>query len=175
MLKLTTVPGNTQRLDGGAMFGNAPRALWSRWAKPDELGRVALECRAFLVDDGERRILIETGIGVFFPPELRARYGVVEDRHVLLESLAALGLSDAEIDVVILSHLHFDHAGGLLAAYREGEAPQLLFPRARFVVGRRAFERACSPHQRDRASFIPELPELLSRSGRLDQGGSPCR
>jgi glyoxylase-like metal-dependent hydrolase (beta-lactamase superfamily II) len=173
MLKLSTVSGNTQRLDGGAMFGNAPRALWSRWAPPDELGRVALECRAFLVEDGTRRVLIETGIGVFFPPELRERYGVMEDRHVLLESLAALGLSDADIDVVILSHLHFDHAGGLLAAYREGEGPRLLFPRARFVVGRNAFERAQSPHLRDRASFIPELPALLTESGRLTLIDSP--
>lgn len=167
MLKLTTVPGNTQRLDGGAMFGNAPRALWSRWAPPDELGRVSLECRAFLVEDGERRVLLETGIGAFFPPELRERYGVVESRHVLLESLAALGLDDTAIDLVILSHLHFDHAGGLLAAHEPGGAPRLLFPRARFVVSERAFERARTPHLRDRASFIPELPELLSRTGRL--------
>jgi glyoxylase-like metal-dependent hydrolase (beta-lactamase superfamily II) len=168
MLKLTSLLGNSQRLDGGAMFGNAPRAVWSQWAEPDEQGRIALACRAFLVEDGGRRILLEAGIGSFFEPRLRERYGVVEAQHRLLESLAAIGLSDSDIDVVVLSHLHFDHAGGLFAAYREGRPPELLFPRARFVVSRAALERARAPHARDRASFIPELPELLDRSGRLD-------
>jgi glyoxylase-like metal-dependent hydrolase (beta-lactamase superfamily II) len=93
---------------------------------------------------------------------------VYESEHVLLESLARLGLGDADIDVVVLSHLHFDHAGGLLGPYREGEPLRLLFPRARFVVGRRAYERAVSPHPRDRSSFIPELPSLLQASGRLE-------
>ena len=149
------------------MFGNAPRALWSRWLPPDEAGRVPLACRALLLDDGQRRVLFEAGIGTFFAPELRERYGVVEPEHVLLASLAALGLSDADIDVVVLSHLHFDHAGGLLAPFRVGAAPELLFPRAEFVVGRGAFERAQHPHLRDRASYIPELPALLQASGRL--------
>lgn len=149
------------------MFGNAPRALWSRWAAPDEAGRIALACRALLLEDGARRILFETGIGAFFAPDLRERYGVVETEHVLLESLAELGTSDREIDVVVLSHLHFDHAGGLLAGFRPGAAPELLFPRAQFVVGKTAFARAERPHLRDRASYIPELPDLLRRSGRL--------
>lgn len=149
------------------MFGNAPRALWSRWAPPDEAGRVALACRALLIEDGTRRVLFETGIGAFFPPELRERYGVVESEHVLLQSLAALGLSDRDIDVVVLSHLHFDHAGGLLAPHRAGAGPELLFPKAEFVVGRVAFERNQHPHLRDRASYIPELPGLLEASGRL--------
>jgi glyoxylase-like metal-dependent hydrolase (beta-lactamase superfamily II) len=167
MLKASSVLGNSQRLDGGAMFGNAPRALWSRWAAPDDAGRVALACRTLLVEDASRRILFETGIGTFFAPELRQRYGVVETSHVLLESLADLGLSDRDVDLVVLSHLHFDHAGGLLAPFRAGAAPELLFPRAEFVVGKTAFERAERPHLRDRASYIPELPDLLRRSGRL--------
>ncbi len=149
------------------MFGNVPRALWSRWCPPDDEGRIDLACRAMLVDEGDRKLLFETGIGAFFEPKLRQRFGIVEERHVLLDSLAALGLDDASIDVVVLSHLHFDHAGGLLAAHRDGEAPRLLFPRARFVVGRTAFERAKAPHPRDRASFIAELPALLEQSGRL--------
>ncbi|MEO7038260.1 MAG: MBL fold metallo-hydrolase [Polyangiaceae bacterium] len=166
-MKASSVLGNSQRLDGGAMFGNAPRALWSRWAAPDEAGRVALACRTLLIEDGTRRTLFETGIGTFFAPELRERYGVVESEHVLLESLAKLGLSDRDIDVVVLSHLHFDHAGGLLAPHRAGAKAELLFPRAQFVVGRTALERAVHPHLRDRASYIPELPELLRASGRL--------
>jgi glyoxylase-like metal-dependent hydrolase (beta-lactamase superfamily II) len=168
MLKASSLLGNSQRLDGGAMFGNAPRALWSRWAPPDEAGRIALACRALLVEDGTRRMLFETGIGAFFAPALRDRYGVLESEHVLLASLAELGLSDADIDIVVLSHLHFDHAGGLLAPFRVGAAPELLFPRARFVVGRTALERAEHPHLRDRASYIPELPGLLRSTGRLE-------
>lgn len=155
------------------MFGNCPRAVWERWMPPDEQGRIPLACRAMLVEELEgeevvRRLLFETGIGAFFEPKLRARYGVVESEHVLLRELAALGLSDADVDVVVLSHLHFDHAGGLLAAWADGEAPHLLFPNATFVVGREALERAQRPHARDRASFIPALPDLLEQSGRLE-------
>lgn len=167
MLKATSLLGNSQRLDGGAMFGNAPRALWSKFAPPDELGRVALACRALLVESPAGKVLCETGIGAFFEPSLRERYGVVETEHVLLKSLAARGVQEADIDVVVLSHLHFDHAGGLLKPFREGVAPELCFPRAEFVVTRGAWERARRPHPRDRASFIPELPDLLERSGRL--------
>lgn len=149
------------------MFGNAPKALWSRWIQPDERNRIPLACRAMLVRDAGATVLCETGIGAFFSPDLRDRYGVVEERHVLLDSLAAVGLSDAGVDVVVLSHLHFDHAGGLLAAWAPDAAPRLLFPRATFLVGERAWERAKHPHPRDRASFVPGLCELLEASGRL--------
>lgn len=161
--------GNSQKLDGGAMFGNAPKALWSRWIAPDEQNRIPLACRCLLVQglDG-RNVLFETGIGAFFEPALRERYGVVEEQHVLLDSLAAAGLSHEDIDVVVLSHLHFDHAGGLLAAWQAGQPPRLLFPHARFLVGAQHWRRALKPHPRDRASFVPELQPLLEASGRLE-------
>jgi len=164
---VSSLLGNTQLLDGGAMFGNAPRLLWERWITPDSLGRIPLACRALLVEIGGTKVLCETGIGAYMEPALASRYGVVESEHLLLESLKALKLSDADIDFVILSHLHFDHAGGLLKAYREGSALELLFPKAQYVVGREAWERALHPHSRDRASFIPGLCELLQASGRL--------
>jgi glyoxylase-like metal-dependent hydrolase (beta-lactamase superfamily II) len=165
---LVPIEGNTQRLDGGAMFGNAPRALWTRWLTPDQHNRVPLACRALLVEEEDRLVLLETGIGAFFDPDRRRRFGVEEDRHVLLDSLAARGIGHEDVDVVVLSHLHFDHAGGLLTSWREDTPPELLFPRARFVVGRRAWERALAPHPRDRASFIPELPGLLEATRRLE-------
>lgn len=166
--RLYSIEGNAQKLDGGAMFGNAPKSLWERWAAPDARNRIELACRALLVREPGRNILLETGIGAFFDPQMRDRYGVVEPRHVLLDSLADVGLSDGDIDVVVLSHLHFDHAGGLLTAWREGEAWELLFRNATYVVSRAAWDRARAPHARDKASFIPELTALLESSGRLE-------
>lgn len=168
-MKLWSIIGNSQRLDGGAMFGNVPKAMWEKWIAPDAENRIPLACRALLADDLHgKRVLFETGIGAFFEPKLRERFGVVEPRHVLLDSLQSAGFSDADIDVVVLSHLHFDHAGGLLAAWQEGQAPRLLFPNARFLVSAACWDRARRPHSRDRASFIPELPALLEASGRLE-------
>jgi glyoxylase-like metal-dependent hydrolase (beta-lactamase superfamily II) len=186
-MKLYSLEGNTQKLDGGAMFGNAPKAMWQKWITPDDRNCIPLACRCLLATglDG-RNVLFETGIGAFFEPKLRERYGVVEDRHVLLESLAKVGLKHEDIDVVVLSHLHFDHVGGLLAAWepqaeqppsgpaghlppRAGEGKKLLFPHAKYIVSAGHWARAVHPHPRDRASFIPEVPALLEASGRLEK------
>ncbi len=166
--RLYSIDGNTQKLDGGAMFGNAPKALWERWVDADDRNRIDLACRALLVREPSRNILFETGIGAFFEPALKDRFGVQEERHVLLENLEVMGVSHEEIDIVVLSHLHFDHAGGLLTAWKPGKALELLFPNATYVVSRDAWLRACHPHARDKASFIPELNALLESSGRLE-------
>lgn len=151
------------------MFGNAPKALWERWAPADDANRIELACRALLASPlGGKTVLFETGIGAFFEPKLRERYGVQEPRHVLIDSLREAGFEHEDIDVVVLSHLHFDHAGGLLAPWSEGREPELLFPNATFVIGAEHWERAKHPHPRDRASFIPELTGLLEASGRLE-------
>ena len=168
-MQLHAVLGNSQRLDGGAMFGNAPRAMWEKWIAPDAANRIPLACRCLLVRDRGRTILFETGIGAFFAPTMRERYGVVEGWHVLLDHLKRLGVQPEDVDVIVLSHLHFDHAGGALTAWQEGVAPALAFPRAHWVVGARAWDRAVAPHARDRASFIPELPALLEATGRLEK------
>ncbi len=166
---ISGVEGNSQWLDGGSMFGNVPRALWEKWGTVDAQSRIRLACRALLIEHDGMRILCETGIGVFFEPKLAERFGVTEKEHVLLDSLKTLGLTENDIDVVILSHLHFDHAGGLLPRYEDIQAGQdrLLFPKARYLVGKEAFARAKKPHLRDRASFIPGLVEKLESSGRL--------
>jgi len=150
------------------MFGNAPKALWERWIAADDRNRIPMACRCLLVRDGDRVILLETGIGAFFEPALRERYGIVEAQHVLLASLAAVGVAPEDVDGIVLSHLHFDHAGGALTAWAEGAPPTLVFPRARYVVGAEAWARACAPHARDRASFIPGLTEQLEGTGRLE-------
>jgi glyoxylase-like metal-dependent hydrolase (beta-lactamase superfamily II) len=169
-MQIFSVDGNTQRLDGGAMFGNCPRALWTGWAPPDDQNRIRLACRCMLVrEDSGRHVLLETGIGAFFEPKLRERFGVQEPEHVLLRALAELGVQPGDIDVIVLSHLHFDHAGGLLTAWSPDQPPQLAFPRARYVVSAPAWRRALNPHPRDRASFIPGLQDMLVATGRLEQ------
>jgi len=169
-MKLWSILGNSQKLDGGAMFGNAPKAVWEKWIEPDAENRIPLACRALLVEDLDgKTVLFETGVGAFFDPRLRERYGIVEDRHVLLDSLRSAGFSHEDIDAVVISHLHFDHAGGLLAAWEEGNAASLLFPNATFIVGEECWQRALHPHPRDRASFIAELQPLLEASGRLER------
>lgn len=166
----SSVEGNGQCLDGGAMFGNVPRALWSRWQVPDSKGCIQLACRALVIEAGGLKILCETGIGAFFDPKLAERYGVQNpESHELLRNLKNLGIQEEEIDYVILSHLHFDHAGGLLPSYQEQKEGKkdLCFPNAYYVVGKEAFERASTPHLRDKASFIPGLSDKLKKTNRL--------
>jgi len=167
MIRLTVLEGNTQKLDGGAMFGNVPRAVWKNWLKPDEDNRIELACRGLLLETDSFKILLETGIGVFMPPKLRKRYGVEPQNHQLLQSLTDCGVDPLDITHVLLTHLHFDHAGGLLTGYRESGDYKLVFPNARFLIGKTQWERANHPHSRDRASFIPELHQLLKSSERL--------
>jgi glyoxylase-like metal-dependent hydrolase (beta-lactamase superfamily II) len=167
--------GNSQMLDAGAMFGNAPKALWSRWTEVDELNRMQIACRCLLAKDlNGKNVLFETGIGAFFEPKLKQRFGVNEESHILLESLAEHGLTHDDIDVVVLSHLHFDHAGGLLSAWQENKDPELLFPNAQFLVSSDHWQRAKNPHPRDRASFLPQLNQLLLDSKRLNLVSGDC-
>lgn len=167
-MKFYAVNGNTQRLDGGAMFGNAPKAMWQKWCEPDEENRIDLATRALLVEYDDGKIaLFETGVGAFFDPKMKERFAVQESHHVLIDHLTELGYSHEDIDYVILSHLHFDHAGGLLSAWQEGEEPSLLFPNAQYFVSSQQWARALKPHARDRASYITPMLDLLEQSARL--------
>jgi glyoxylase-like metal-dependent hydrolase (beta-lactamase superfamily II) len=166
-MKFSSIEGNRQKLDGGAMFGNAPKALWEKWIAPDPLNRIPLAARSLLVETENHRLLFEAGIGAYMDPKNRERFGIEEETHMLHEGLLELGLSETDITAIFISHLHFDHAGGLLTPFEEGREPELLFSKARFFVSKKAWDRSRTPHQRDRASFIPVLNQKLEESGRL--------
>lgn len=167
-MKLHIIEGNSLSLDGGAMFGNAPKEMWQKWITPDEKNRISLATRSLLIQNEKgQHILLEAGVGAFFDPKLKDRYGVVESNHMLLDGLNELGIKETDINAVILSHLHFDHCGGLLSSYEEGPL-RLLFPNAKYLISKSHWLRACHPHLKDRASYIPHLHTLLKESGRLE-------
>lgn len=168
-MTLFVVEGNRMRLDGGAMFGHVPKEVWQTWHVPDAQNRISLATRCLLLRTEEgRHILFEAGIGNFFEPKLLQRYGVEPtDQNLLLKSLQELGLTENDIDAVVLSHLHFDHAGGLLLP-DEKNTFRLLFPNAHYYVAAKQWHNALHPHPREKASFIPILQTLLQQSGRLN-------
>jgi len=168
-MKCYSIEGNRQWLDGGAMFGNAPKILWSKWVECDEYNRIPLACRGLLVKTENLTILFETGIGYFMAPKLADRFGIEGNSHLFLENLKEKGVSEENVDYVILSHLHFDHTGGIVPVWPGTEHPdwQPHFPNSKYVISKTQFERSISPHPRDRASYIVGLCNKLQQSNRL--------
>jgi glyoxylase-like metal-dependent hydrolase (beta-lactamase superfamily II) len=165
--RVEIVPDAEFRLDGGAMFGVVPRALWSRVAEPDAENRVRLQANCLYVEAAGERILVETGMGDKWTPKLASIYGL-ERRRALGETLRAVaGRAPEDVTVVVNTHLHFDHAGGNTTLDAEGRAVPS-FPNARYFVSRAEYEHAESPHERDRASYLPENWRPLAESGQLE-------
>ncbi len=155
------------RLDGGAMFGVVPRALWQRVAPPDAENRVRLNANCLFVETADERILIETGMGDKWTPRQAEVYGVRRER-TLGESLRAItGCAPEDVTIAINTHLHFDHAGGNTRLDDEGRAVPS-FPNARYFVSRDEHAHAEAPHERDRASYLSENWRPLSESGQLE-------
>lgn len=153
------------RMDGGAVFGVVPKVMWERLKPPDARNRIAMATNCLLVRTPDANILIEAGIGPKLSEKERDIYGFDRDPGIP-DSLARVGLKPHDIDLVILSHLHFDHVGALVAPGRDGElAP--LFPRARHVVQARELEAWRHPDPRSRPSYKPENLLLLEEQGRL--------
>lgn len=154
--------------DGGALFGIVPRPLWERQITPDDRNRVRLAARCLLARDADARrvVLVDCGLGDKWSTRLVDRFAVDRSPGGLESGLARLGLSRADVTDVVLSHLHFDHAGGVTRREAGGRL-ELLFPHATHHLQRRAWQHAHAPTERDAASFHAEDFELLGHSNQL--------
>ncbi len=153
-------------LDGGAMFGVVPKTLWEKAIPPDEKNRIPLAARALLLVGDGRKILIDDGNGAKFNDKLKSIYKIDDSRNDLIRSLSRRGVVPADITDVILTHLHFDHAGG--STYRENGVVKPTFPNAKYYVQREHWEAANNPTERDKASFFPEDFMPLHERGLLN-------
>jgi glyoxylase-like metal-dependent hydrolase (beta-lactamase superfamily II) len=163
-VRLTILDAGRLWLDGGAMFGVVPKVLWSRLRRPDDSNRIELGMNVLLVEDGERRILIDTGAGTKWDEKGREIYGL-ETREAS-EILRPAGLTPDDIDLVVNSHLHFDHAGGNTRQGADGRI-EASYPNARYVVQRGELELARVRDERTRASYLSDDFEPLARDDRL--------
>jgi methylmalonyl-CoA epimerase len=163
-LELISLIDGYIRLDGGAMFGVVPRTLWEKQAPPDDRGRILLAMRPLVVR-GVRTMLIDAGLGDKDDAKCHDIYGVDRSRNLDM-TLAEAGLRPEDIDIVLASHLHFDHCGGF--TYRDaGGAIRPKFPRAQYVIRRGEWEDATHTHERNRASYLPDNYVPLADAGVL--------
>ena len=164
-ITLTMVNGGDFRLDGGAMHGVVPKTIWSSLVSCDDRNRCSYSTNCLLIESAGRRILVDTGNGDKLSPKLKDIYGIDHDRSICV-ALAEIGVEPRSIDVVVFTHLHFDHAGG--ATRSQGPALVPVFSRARHIVQRAELEAARSPHERNRASYVAANFEPLATAGLLE-------
>ena len=164
-LELISLSDGGFRLDGGAMFGVVPKPLWEKRAPADERNRIRLGLRPLVVR-GEKTMIIDAGIGGKMNAKNTDIYGIERATH-LDHSLQAAGLRREDIEIVLATHLHFDHAGGFTTRLDSGEVVPA-FPRARYVIRGAEWEDATHPHERNRASYLPEDFLPLAAAGVID-------
>ncbi|MBN2362022.1 MAG: MBL fold metallo-hydrolase [Deltaproteobacteria bacterium] len=159
-------------LDGGAMFGIVPKPLWSRRIGADDQNRIPMALRCLLLQTGDRLILVDTGIGSRWSQKETAIYAIDHREQDLVRSLKAAGFAPEDVTDVVLTHLHFDHAGGALRTGADGDLG-LTFGRARHHLQRRHLAWAQAASDKDRGSFRGEDIARLMDSGqvRLRDGG----
>lgn len=153
-------------LDGGAMFGVVPWVFWSKLNPPDERQRIELAARCWLVRGHGRTILVDDGNGTKWTEKLRDIYKLNNTTSDLLTSLRNVGLSPDDITDVILTHLHFDHAGGSTTLVGDRLVPA--FPKARYYVQQKQWELSQNPTEKDRGSFIRDDFAPLKEQGVLE-------
>jgi glyoxylase-like metal-dependent hydrolase (beta-lactamase superfamily II) len=156
-------------LDGGSMFGIVPRTMWEKKMVPDERHRLKFGCNSLLVRAGGKTVLVETGNGTKWDEKLRKIYSFPAN-DPLTESLAKEGVKPEEIDLVINTHLHFDHAGGNTRLVDGRVVPA--FPKAKYVVQKAEMEHALKPTERDRASYYAQdfMPVTETRQWQFVDG-----
>jgi len=153
-------------LDGGAMFGVVPKPLWSRANPADERNRIRLAARGLLLRDGKKTILVDNGNGSKFSDKQKDIYALDTSSSSLDVSLASLGVKHADVTDVLLTHLHFDHAGGSTVVSNGKIVPA--FPNARYHVQKAHWEQAMNPTPKDRGSFMPDDFLPLKAEGVLE-------
>jgi glyoxylase-like metal-dependent hydrolase (beta-lactamase superfamily II) len=163
-MKLHTINTGLFKLDGGAMFGVVPKNIWSKTNPADENNLCTLAMRCLLIEDGDRLILIDTGIGNKQDPKFLSYYYLHGDNS-LEGSLTALGFTTDDITDVILTHLHLDHVGG--AVKRDGETLTPTFKNAIYWSNQQHWDWAINPNEREKASFLKENILPLQQSGQL--------
>lgn len=172
--QLDTVSGGDFRLDGGAMFGVVPKPVWQRRIPADDLNRIAMTTNCVLARDGTHTLLIDTGYGGKLSDREREQYAVPTG-DPLLENLAKIGVAPESITHVLLSHLHFDHAGGASRKLADGRI-EAAFPKARFLAGRIEWELATGGAPELRGAYPMENLLPLEQSGHmtlLEDGAEP--
>ena len=153
------------KLDGGAMFGVVPKVFWEKEHPADDRNRIDLDLRCLLADCGERRLLVDTGLGDRWTEKQVGIFAIERRPRQLTAELAEAGITRESITDVVLTHLHFDHAGGALREGEDGLEP--VFPNARHWIQKRHWDWAHDPSERDRASFRREDFDLLETRGQL--------
>ena len=164
--ELTPLLDGYLRLDGGAMFGVVPKPLWEKRSAADERNRITLAMRPLLVRGRDRVMIIDAGCGDKMDAKSTDIYGL-DRRENLDVTMARAGVTAEDVDLVIASHLHFDHAGGFTIKDASGGI-RPRFPRARYVVSHGEWEDATHPHERNRASYLAENFVPLQESGVVD-------
>jgi glyoxylase-like metal-dependent hydrolase (beta-lactamase superfamily II) len=160
--ELTIVSDGTYFLDGGAFFGVVPKTMWSKKVTPDEQNRLDAGLNSLLVRTGEKNILIETGIGNKLPEKLVQIY---TQPAKLLDNLHASGVAPEDIDIVINTHLHFDHCGWNTVP--RGDQVVATFPNAKYYVQRGEWEHGCLQLERDAISYRSPNYDPLIESGQM--------
>ena len=154
------------KLDGGAMFGVVPKALWSRTNPADNKNRIELAARSLLIEDGNRLVLIDTGMGNKQGQKFFSHFDLWGN-HSLDKSLQEAGFSRADITDVFLTHLHFDHCGGAVRWNKNQTGYELTFPNATYWSNEAHWEWATQPNAREKASFLSENLLPIQESGQL--------
>ncbi len=165
-IRIHAIEAGLQRLDGGAMFGVVPRPLWERRIRPDERHRIPLALRCLLIEAPEALILVDTGVGQKEDEKFRSIYGIENsgDPSRLEDGIRAAGFVPSDVEIVLLTHLHFDHAGGA-TRISDGGGLAPSFPGVRHVVQKGELSFARRRNERIQASYLADNFEPIEEAG----------